>query len=352
MQIETPWLPIGGVRKRASSYDRTGGNADFLTFEPGESKILLNHEGASGYVLRIWFTLSTQDPLYLQQTAISMSFDGEETVSTIPLGMFTATGPWAVNDLTSQPLSVMRSRMMNQDQAGVGCGSFNITWRMPFLRSCKIQIHNRSTEALKLFFYVDYLINTPVTDARDYFLFHATHHRNQYTTAQSKTQSVDATGNVDLYQGEGVNLSNQNNYIFAEINGYVGNYVGTILAVESHPDRVGKWYEGDDMFFVDGESWPPSLHGTGTEDYFGMAWGVHRPYKGWDHGVTHYERNITDHDRFYDGRFVLYRWHLADPIPFQKSLHASIEAGHANDCEQLYESVSFWYGKTIQCACR
>lgn len=27
------------------------------------------------------------------------------------------------------------------------------------------------------------------------------------------------------------------------------------------------------MFFIDGEEWPPSLHGTGTEDYFNAPWG-------------------------------------------------------------------------------
>jgi len=27
------------------------------------------------------------------------------------------------------------------------------------------------------------------------------------------------------------------------------------------------------MWFVDGESWPPAIHGTGLEDYFGNAWG-------------------------------------------------------------------------------
>ena len=41
---------------------------------------------------------------------------------------------------------------------------------------------------------------------------------------------------------------------------------------------------------------------------------------------------------------------FADPIPFRSSLHASIESGHANDCEQYYESVSFWYGKNIELA--
>ena len=62
-------------------------------------------------------------------------------------------------------------------------------------------------------------------------------------------------------------------------------------------------------------------------------------------GVSHYERDLTDEDRFYDGRFVLYRWHTQDPVVFHNSLHASIEAGHANDCAQRYESLAFWYGR-------
>lgn len=76
-----------------------------------------------------------------------------------------------------------------------------------------------------------------------------------------------------------------------------------------------------------------------------MAFGFHRPYQAFDHGVTHYERNLTDHDRFYDGRFTVYRWHLTDPIVFHSALHASIEAGHGNDCRQYYESTAFWYGR-------
>ena len=32
------------------------------------------------------------------------------------------------------------------------------------------------------------------------------------------------------------------------------------------------WGEGDDMFFIDGES-RPSINGTGSEDYFLGAWG-------------------------------------------------------------------------------
>lgn len=328
------WRPVAGQRKRASSYDRSGGNRDYLLLQPGETATLVQGRGDSGYLLRIWFTFDSEDPTYLANTRISMAFDGEETVSKVPVGMLCATGPWAVNDLCTSPISVMRSRRMNQDQDGAGFGSFNLAWQMPFARQVVIQVHNDSEHQLIQYFYIDYLL-CPPEEAKP-LLFHATHNA-----------VLTRPGPAGQGTEERRNLSCADNYALARINGYSGNYVGTVLAVESHPDRCGKWYEGDDMFFVDGESWPPSLHGTGTEDYFGMAWGIHRKYQSWDHGVTHYERNITDHDRYYDGRFVLYRWHLADPIPFRRSLHASIESGHANDCQQRYESVAFWYGRRI-----
>ncbi|MDA1277804.1 MAG: DUF2961 domain-containing protein [Verrucomicrobia bacterium] len=341
-----PWHQIDGTRKRASSYDVSGGNMDCWTFAPGETRTLLEHEGSPGALLHIWFTLYSEDPSYLRNTAVSIQFDGEVTVAEVPIGIFTGTGPWAVNDLVSQPVSIMRSRRLNKDQQGVGFGSVNLTWYMPFSSNCIVQIHNRSEKELMMHFYVDYLAECAPPSARP-LLFHANHNLCARTVPQRRHASETDMTN-DLIDYDSRNLSNEHNYVWADIDGFEGNYVGTVLAVESHPDRHGKWYEGDDMFFIDGRSWPPALHGTGTEDYFGMAWGVHRRYQGWNLGVTHYERGITDHDRFYDGRFVVYRWHLADPIPFRRSLHASIEAGHANDCEQSYESVAFWYGRRVE----
>lgn len=326
------WQPIQGQRKRSSSYDRTGGNQDFIVISPGETKAILVYRGSQGFVLRLWFTFGSEDPAYLHNTKISMSFDGEETVSKVPIGMFCATGPWAVNDVCSLPINVTKS---NLKQGDPGYGSFNLNWRMPFANEVTIRIHNDSTQELKQYYYVDYLVVGK--EEKDILLFHATY--NCALTHQSP----------GIKEGkERQNLSDTDNYVFAEINNYKGNYVGTVLAVESTPDRFGgKWYWGDDMFFLDGETWPPSLHGTGTEDYFGLAMGIKRKYQSWDHGVSHFQQNITDHDRFFDGRYVLYRWHFADPIVFERSVRASIEAGHANECEQQYESVAFWYGKMI-----
>ncbi|MGV8090882.1 MAG: glycoside hydrolase family 172 protein [Mangrovibacterium sp.] len=319
------WSQPDGVRCRVSSYDHTGGNSDNVTVNPRERFVLFQSENA-GIIKRIWVTMATEDSLYLQNVKIGMSFDGEKTVENIPIGIFFGTGPWRVNDLNTPVLNIMRSRKMNSDQKGAGSGSFNMNWPMPFSKEAEISITNKSDRALILYYYIDYLVTKKIKAP---LLFHADYNVAMLTKP-GKNRITEDTGS---------------NYIFLDRKGYKGKYVGTVLCVESHPDRIGKWYEGDDMFVIDEEPWPPRLHGTGTEDYFGMAWGIHRPFQAFDHGVTYYERGITDHDRFYDGRFVIYRFHLDDPISFYNSIHASIEAGHANECEQHYESLSFWYGK-------
>lgn len=63
-------------------------------------------------------------------------------------------------------------------------------------------------------------------------------------------------------------LDSKSNYRFLKIDNYEGRYAGTILCVESHPDREEKWWEGDDMFIIDNEPWPPRLNGTGRVDTF------------------------------------------------------------------------------------
>ncbi|MBN1590378.1 MAG: DUF2961 domain-containing protein [Pirellulales bacterium] len=330
--LDRLWQPPLAVdSRRASSYDRNGFNEDLWPIEPGRRRTLLDVQGSSGKVRRIWFTLSSGKKsipeTYLQTTRLRFAFDGQTTVDDVPVGMFLATGPWRVNDLVSPVDNVMRARPGNRDRPGVGRGSFNVHWPMPFARSVKIEIANQGSVPLAIHFHANYELESVGDNP---LLFHATYHRSHFTEPHGKG---------------GPEQGKHFNYTLADIQNRQGRYVGTVLAVESHPDRPGKWYEGDEMFYVDGER-TPSIHGTGTEDYFGMAWGVHRPYQAHDHGVTHYQRNLTDHDRFYDGRFVLYRWHLSDPVIFRKSLHASIEAGHLNDCRQHYESVALWYGKS------
>ncbi|HBO46056.1 MAG TPA: hypothetical protein DD670_19465 [Planctomycetaceae bacterium] len=321
--------PVVGQRRRASSWDQTGENRDCFTLAPGKRAVLLDHEGGSGTIRRIWFTLANGNEGYLETTKFRFRFDGRTTVDDVPVGMLAATGPWRVNDVVTPVVNVMRSRRSNRDNPGVGAGSVNLLWPMPFERKATIEVFNDSHSEMTIHYYVDYELH-PVDRP---LWFHVTHRRERFTTPAK-----------DSGQGKPIGAAD---YVLADISNTEGRYVGTVMLVESHPARAGKWYEGDDRFMVDGET---LLHGTGTEDYFGMAWGFHRPYQADDHGVTHYERNLTEKDRFFDGRFVVYRWHLVDPIGFRKSLRASIEAGHANECAQHYESVAFWYGRPCEAA--
>jgi hypothetical protein len=96
------------------------------------------------------------------------------------------------------------------------------------------------------------------------------------------------------------------------------------------------YLEGDEEFFVDGEPWP-SIHGTGTEDYFNCGWyykegPVSRPF----HGLT----AMPD----YQARTSQYRMHVPDCVPFTKSLTVRIEHGEANSTPYTnYAIVAYWY---------
>jgi hypothetical protein len=102
-------------------------------------------------------------------------------------------------------------------------------------------------------------------------------------------------------------------------------------------NQDGWWGEGDDMFFVDGESLP-SINGTGSEDYFLGAWdfGSH-PFSYALMGAPVKGAELAG------GRSSVYRFHLDSPITFAKSIRATIEHGHANVRSDNFFSVAYWY---------
>lgn len=76
------------------------------------------------------------------------------------------------------------------------------------------------------------------------------------------------------------------------------------------------------MIFIDDDTWPPSMHGTGAEDYFSQGWGMQKnsfPFAGTivhEGEMPHYQ--------------VSYRWHLPDPVRFNRRIKVTMEYGHAN----------------------
>ena len=91
------------------------------------------------------------------------------------------------------------------------------------------------------------------------------------------------------------------------------------------------------MVFIDGERWPPSIHGTGTEEIFGGGACPAREYAGPYHGF----HLIESPD--YAGLVGAYRWFVHDPIRFTRSLRWTVEHGHANNFANEYASVAYWY---------
>jgi len=130
------------------------------------------------------------------------------------------------------------------------------------------------------------------------------------------------------------------NYVILDAEGD-GVYCGAHLDIDCFHRNPNDWYgEGDDMVFIDGEKWPPSLHGTGTEDWFNCAYCPTQEYNAPYHGIILY--NGTEEWRW-KGKQTIYRYYIEDPIRFRKSIKATIEHGHANKLSNDHASTAYYY---------
>jgi hypothetical protein len=317
-------------RRRASSWDRSGGNDDRLTIRPGETAVLADLEGP-GSINHIWCTVARDSPWgpdevdgdYLRKLILKITWeDSSEPSVLVPLGDFFGVGHGRTVNFVSAPL-----QMSPQDGKG-----FNCWFHMPFAGRARVELISELTAAPVFFYYyIDYELFDGVQDGLGYF--HASYNR------QNPTDGVEQ-GNETLrqYQVEGTNLDGAGNYVVLDTEGK-GHYVGCVVSIRNLRDSAEwNWYgEGDDMIFIDGEPFPPSLHGTGTEDYFNTAWCPSEPYSAPYHGIT------LPGGPNWSGEISLYRFHIEDPITFFSSIRVTIEHGHANKRNDDWSSVAYWY---------
>jgi hypothetical protein len=119
-----------------------------------------------------------------------------------------------------------------------------------------------------------------------------------------------------------------------------GHFAGVLLMTEGNA-KLPYWLEGDDQFTIDGRL---AMHGTGTEDYFNCGWyalpgRLDRPACYPSHGFPVYR------NRGETWQAAAYRWHLADPVPFARSIDAGIEHGGENNVNANYRAAVFWYSE-------
>ncbi|GFP22617.1 hypothetical protein HKBW3S44_00850 [Candidatus Hakubella thermalkaliphila] len=308
--------------KRVSSWDRTGGNDDRLHIPPSDTAELADISGC-GCIKHIWVTIACEEPNYLRKIILRMWWDGEEHASVeVPLGDFFGIGHAQTRNFASLPL-----QMSPQDGKG-----FNCFFPMPFASGARMVVTSEcSSEEVLFYYYIDYHAYKQPLEGMG--RFHAQWRR------QNPCDGISDEGMTnEEFEFGGENTTGEGNYVILEAEGQ-GHYVGCNLNIHNlRLTDAWNWYgEGDDMIFIDGEPFPPSLHGTGTEDYFNTSWCPCEVYTAPYHGIT-----MPGGDNW-SGKISLYRFHIEDPIVFQKSIRVTIEHGHANRRSDDYSSTAYWY---------
>jgi hypothetical protein len=286
----------------------------YVVIKPGETYIMAEITG-SGAIQHIWMTPTGN----WRYSTLRFYWDDEKEPSVeVPVGDFFGAGWGSYAHLNSLMVTI------NPGSA------FNCYWVMPFRKKCRMTMTNINTENMTLFYQVDYTLTNVPDDAA---YFHA-----QFRRSNPVKDGICTL--IDSIRGR-------------------GQYVGTYLAWGVHNN--GWWGEGEIKFYLDGDTQFPTINGTGTEDYFCGSYDFDTRKKN-SIGVE--ETNYTEFSTAYTGlhqvirgdghynvmqRFGMYRWHIMDPIRFEKSLKVTIQdLGWRSGGRYLVQqsdisSVVYWY---------
>jgi hypothetical protein len=305
MSVDGPALP------QARELGQGWKVSPYVRIEPGKTHMLADISGP-GAVQSMWISgdVSRRGPVS-RCYILRIHWDGQEFPSVeCPRADFFASGWGAFAQISSLPVAV------NPDRA------FNCFWEMPFRGRCRITLENRHHEPMVCFYQINYTLTDVPEDAA---YFHAQFRRTNPVPFKQVHTILDGVKGA-------------------------GHYVGTALAVGVNQN--GWWGEGEIKFYMDGDKEFPTICGTGTEDYFGGAydWDVNGQY------VTYTTPFMGMHlvikpDGLYktQHRHAMYRWHVMDPIRFEKDLRVTIQdlgwrsSGPYLARQDDMASVAYWY---------
>lgn len=319
----SPWMPDVTQQQNytwhhASSAEPLGGNMDARAITPGETMTVLDTDGP-GMVSHLWFTIASPEPYHLKRIVLRMYWDGEETPSVeTPIGDFFGLGNGVYFNWESEMLSVGSSKALN------------CFFPMPYQKHARITVTNEGKMTVSNFYYnIDYRTYSHPLSAGTLY-FHA-----QYRQAQpNHGWTSQWYENGDPLVNYRRNVDGKDNYVWFEAKGH-GQFVGITMSILQNQD--GWWGEGDEMFFIDDQPTPVLPGGTGSEDYFLGAWGFGSSFAYPLYGAPVVGKELAGE------RTSVYRFHMDSPIPFTKSMKATIEHGHANHRSDNFYSVAYWY---------
>jgi hypothetical protein len=236
----------------------------------------------------------------LRSTFLKLDFDGMETVR-CPVGDFFGSG-LGLNPLDDWIRSVKPT------------GEMSCRWVMPYQKAARLKIECNGSEPVKVTVSVNY--QPWQWDGRSMY-FHS---------------------NWGILEKLGI--LPRPNFNFIHIEGK-GVYVGDTLSITT--DSQVWWGEGPEKISIDGEAFPSQI-GTGTEDYYGYAFGERELFCAPFHSQPR-----TPEGPVWQGTTVNTRIRSLDAIPFKKSLHLDLEiwTHDSNGSVQKYVDyavATYWYG--------
>lgn len=124
-----------------------------------------------------------------------------------------------------------------------------------------------------------------------------------------------------------------------------GKYVGVLLHVQwPHRDW---WGEGDWLIWTDEDDWPPSYHGTGSEEYFNSGW------------CSFDRKAVSGYIKTRPGDLALYSFHLNDAFQFQRDIRVVVETMGSDALwmkgdtiihrdNPIWSTTAYWYALPVQ----
>ena len=265
--------------------------------EPGANLELDLPQGGGKAIRSIQLNIHSKENKQKNRAAVlQLVFDGELTVWS-PVSEFFGTGVYA------RPVK-------NYDIAVAENGVMRVDWMMPYKKNGKVILENFGLEP------IDAELSVSVMD-------YNWDNRSMYFHA-------------DWHEEAPLNTPPFKDWNYVTIRGK-GVYVGDVLTIYSEPKG---WYgEGDERIYIDGEVFPSHL-GTGTEDYYGYAWGMANFFSSPFLSAPDRDSRGKGDWRGYN---TVARMRHLDAISFGKSIKVDMEAWHPTPGVS-YSVTTFWYG--------
>jgi hypothetical protein len=278
---------------------------------PGEVLTLVDTEGP-GMITHIWLTGYVGHSFVMR-----IYWDGAQFPSVeAPISAFFGSAYDENFETVEGGYSVLDSALLLV-APGRGLNSY---FEMPFRKSCRITVENRGGRRETLFYMISGWHGEISSDAG---FFHAAY-RQEHPVTKGRSYTV-----LDGVEGKGV-------------------FVGMTLAAGMNGNNTC-WVEGEARMYIDGDIYP-TMNYTGTEDYFGGSFNFgndsdlheYTPVCGQYVGLYAVLGNMNEYYN-HQQRFLLYRWHVRDPIFFEESFRMVIPDMSGKPRYDDFASVAFWY---------